>query len=1019
MTLRTHLKRRSRLPIALGLAMAVAAIAPVAPASAAVTEGPGCTDGGSAVTCEFWAVSGTKTMPGGGNVDVMGYSDTAGGAPLLPGPAIVADAGDTVNVTVHNTLAQPTGMLFQEQRVRPDTTGIAPGADNSSTPYTFVASSPGTYLYEASPFVLTSVGGGSQYQTAMGMYGALVVRPSNPAQAYDANSAFNVEHLVVVGELDKDLTLANAATFDMRAYAPEYSLFNGMAAPDTTDLAAAAGDKVLLRMVNGGLQAHPMGLLGLDQVVMGEDGNALANPRHIAAETMVSGQTSDVIVEVPSSAGGRYPLYDASLALNNGATSGTGGMLGFLSITPAASTGDTQGPGTSNVTFDLGTGALTASVSDATTGGSNIDAAEYFLDAPGAPGTGAAMSGAFPGDPVPVSYTFGGANPPFPAGSHTLYVRGRDAAGNWGPVSSVFVVNTDTVGPLTKALSVTPNPSNGSKNVLIRATADDSDTGASDIAAGEYFIDTVGAAGTGTAMDFVPNLPPDPIRAISSTIASATINPAAFDEGVHTIFARSRDVASNWGGLATIDLKKDVTGPDTSTPTASITTLSGTPNYGAPPNQQFTIVRATITDPPHHTGSAADANSDVAGGEGFIDTVGADGTGFALVPVDGAWDSPTESARADVPLDALARLSEGAHTISVHGKDSSGNWGPASGAVTITVDKTGPVVNGLTASPNPTNVLTPSPFDAVNGNGTTFVLAGTAADNHSSIAQAEWWTDTDPGQGNGTAMSVSGGNLTGTINFVTPGWLDSPPDRTFFVRARDSLGNWGAAVSIPVTIVRPNVIFRDGFESNDASAWDGVTGAARLTYTTSANMHGTGTRGMQVRLPGAGGANGYVTDNSPLAERTYHARFYFNPNNSNPGGGGNGRIVLGGYTADNGGGSNRFTVSYRLSGGNRQVRLSVVRSGGTTSTNWYTVPSATPSLIEVFWQAGTATTATLTVDPTLPGPVTSTQTLTNLNTGAGNRIESVRFGIQGLAGTRTGSLYLDSFASARRTAVGP
>ncbi len=170
---------------------------------------------------------------------------------------------------------------------------------------------------------------------------------------------------------------------------------------------------------------------------------------------------------------------------------------------------------------------------------------------------------------------------------------------------------------------------------------------------------------------------------------------------MHTIFARSRDVASNWGGLATIDLKKDVTGPDTSTPTASITTLSGTPNYGAPPNQQFTIVRATITDPPHHTGSAADANSDVAGGEGFIDTVGADGTGFALVPVDGAWNSPTESARADVPLDALARLSEGAHTISVHGKDSSGNWGPASGAVTITVDKTGPVVNGLTASPTP------------------------------------------------------------------------------------------------------------------------------------------------------------------------------------------------------------------------------------------------------------------------------------------------------------------------------
>ena len=1018
MTLRTHPKRKSRLSIGLGLAIAVAALAPVAPASAAVTEGPGCTDGGTTITCEFWAVSGTKTLPGGGSVDVMGYSDTAGGAPLLPGPPIVADAGDTVNVTVHNTLTQPTGMLFQEQGMRPDTTGIAPGADNSATPYTFVASSPGTYLYEASPFVPTSAGAGSQYQTAMGMYGALVVRPSDPAQAYDANSAFNAEHLVVVGELDKALTLANAATFDMRDYAPDYFLFNGAAAPDTADLAAAAGDKVLLRMVNGGVQAHPMGLLGLDQVVVGEDGNALANPRHIAAETMVSGQTSDVIVNVPSSAGGRYSLYDSGLALNNGGAAGTGGMLGFLAITNST-TGDTQGPGTSNVAFDLGAGVLTASVSDAATGGSNVDAAEYFLDAPGAPGTGTPMSGTFPGDTVAVSYTFGGANPPFPAGSHTLYVRGRDTLGNWGPVSSVLVVNTDTVGPLTKALKLTPNPSNGSKNVLLSGTADDTDAGASDIAAGEFFIDTVGAPGTGTAMDFVPNVPADPIRAISSTIPSATINPAAFDEGVHTISVRSQDVASNWGNLATIDLKKDVTGPDTSTPTASITTVSGTPNYGAPPNQQFTIVRATVTDPPHHSGSVPDANSNVAGGEGFIDTVGANGTGFVLAPVDGSWDSPTENVRADVPLDSLARLSEGTHSIYLHGKDTSGNWGPASPAVTITVDKTGPVVSGLTATFNPTNVLAPNPFNAANGNRTTLVLAGTAADNFSSIAQAEWYTGADPGQGNGTPMFVSSGNLTRTINFVTPGWLDSPPDRTFVVRARDSLGNWGAPASIPVTIVRPNVIFQNAFPNGPITSfgrWASTTGAARLTFP------GTGAaRLMQVRVSGpinaANPAAAYVTDNTPVAEPTYHARFFFNPNNSNPGGGANGIGIFRGYTGNNGGGSVRFTVRYRVSGGSSQVLLEVVRTGGTTSTSWITIPSAAATPIEVFWQSGASASATFRVNG-LNAPA-----IGPFNTGTGNRIESVRLGVvQGLAGapaTRSGSFQVDSFASARRTQVGP
>ncbi len=51
----------------------------------------------------------------------------------------------------------------------PDTTGVAAGA---STIYTFTASSPGTFLYEAG---LTPNG---QHQVAMGLYGALIVRPT-------------------------------------------------------------------------------------------------------------------------------------------------------------------------------------------------------------------------------------------------------------------------------------------------------------------------------------------------------------------------------------------------------------------------------------------------------------------------------------------------------------------------------------------------------------------------------------------------------------------------------------------------------------------------------------------------------------------------------------------------------------------------------------------------------------------------------------------------------------------------
>ncbi len=45
-------------------------------------------------------------------------------------------------------------------------------------------------------------------------------------------------------------------------------------------------------------------------------------------------------------------------------------------------------------------------------------------------------------------------------GSHSIWVRGRDAAGNWGaPVETVLVV--DKTGPVDRPLTVTPNPTGG------------------------------------------------------------------------------------------------------------------------------------------------------------------------------------------------------------------------------------------------------------------------------------------------------------------------------------------------------------------------------------------------------------------------------------------------------------------------------------------------------------------------------------------------------------------------------
>jgi hypothetical protein len=109
---------------------------------------------------------------------------------------------------------------------------------------------------------------------------------------------------------------------------------------------------------------------------------------------------------------------------------------------------------------------LAAAVTDAGTGGAGVAAAEWSVGvAPAAAGTGTPMSGAFGGPTVDVSAAIAAGT--IPAGQVTFWVRGRDAAGQWGNASQqAFRVNGDRTSsvaeiPLRYALrSNVPNPFN-------------------------------------------------------------------------------------------------------------------------------------------------------------------------------------------------------------------------------------------------------------------------------------------------------------------------------------------------------------------------------------------------------------------------------------------------------------------------------------------------------------------------------------------------------------------------------
>ena len=742
-----------------GLAVLVALLAPATAAQAATVA---CTAPG-----DLYAASGSTTL-GTQTVNVWGYSTTTGAGVTQPGgPTLCVTAGVTVTVTLHNTLTENTALLFQGQQMVPDRTGAAPG---TSKPYTFTASRPGTYLYEA------GLVPGAQHQVAMGLYGALIVRPEMDGQADDATTAFDDEAVLVLSEIDPTLNnAANPAAFDMSKYAPRYTLINGKTHPNTDLIpATAAGNKVLLRYVNAGSLYHSMASLGAEQRVIALDGSPLKFSRRYIAETFGPGQTADAIVTTPAATSqlNRLPIYDGSLLLHNSSAAGTGGMLTFVTVPASGVVGpDTVGPVTSTAAYTAGT--LRATIDDTTTGGASIAGAEYFIDT--VTGTGLAMTGSGAGS---VSAT---ASVSIPSGEHIIYVRGQDSVGNWGVLSSVLVTGGDATGPITRSPSLTPSLTNGSgaAGIAVHATGDDTATGGSNITAGEWFIDTVGLDGSGTRLTV--NIAA-PVASLGATIPAASVN--ALAEGTHLVSIHSQDAAGNWGAPVTINLVVDKTAPITSGVSAAPTPNNGTLAFNAStPAVRVTV--ATMSDP-----IGAAVNNNIGSAEAFIDTVAANGTGIGVRATDGIYNSSSESGYVDIPLATVAQLANGSHTIFVHARDVAGNWGSMA-TTTLLIDKIKPVVSAVTASPNPT-------LGAASVN-----LTAQATDGLTAVTSAEWFTGADPGAGNGTPMTVMG---TGPWGLSAPAidvssWNEGA--YTLTVRARDAAGNWSVNASTVLQVRGP------------------------------------------------------------------------------------------------------------------------------------------------------------------------------------------------------------------------
>lgn len=266
------------------------------------------------VIINLWASDGYISIPDGNSIYIWGYTENPDKSAQLPGPVLVVSQGQTVTVNLNNRLSEPVSISFpgqsnvmvvhpggEEWPARPQyengklvslTDFARPGETVS---YRFVASHPGTYIYES--------GTNPHRQVQMGLHGAILVRPSDymphhprhrTAYGGGTNTEFDREYIMIISEIDPDLhrSVELGQPYDIRKYKPRYWTINGRANPDTdlphyaghlpnqpygSMVMAEKGEKVLLRYVGAGIENHPLHPHGNHTRVVAVDGKLLRN----------------------------------------------------------------------------------------------------------------------------------------------------------------------------------------------------------------------------------------------------------------------------------------------------------------------------------------------------------------------------------------------------------------------------------------------------------------------------------------------------------------------------------------------------------------------------------------------------------------------------------------------------------------------------------------------------------------------------------------------------------------------
>lgn len=285
------------------------------------------------------AQASSLTVRDGTRLPVWTYNNS------VPGPQIRVKQGETVKVTLKNTLPEPVTIHWHGYPVPFSMDGVPGMTQNAVKPgesftYEFKATVPGTYWYHSHQ--------DSVNQVDRGLYGTLVVEGKND-QGIDRdytlvldewmshgmnmdtggsgsmnmgsssqggmsgmsgmdhstvggmNNGSTMNHGTAAGQSSEaagsgktSATSGASGSHDMNMY--DLYTINGKISNSTEPLNVKQGDKVRLRLINAGYLTHNLHLHGHSYTIVATDGNPIANPVPVKDElvSIAPGERYDI-----------------------------------------------------------------------------------------------------------------------------------------------------------------------------------------------------------------------------------------------------------------------------------------------------------------------------------------------------------------------------------------------------------------------------------------------------------------------------------------------------------------------------------------------------------------------------------------------------------------------------------------------------------------------------------------------------------------------------------------------------